>query len=148
MVNSENLYSNVAAEVLEVLKNSSEEVLQKIPNSVIDDIEAFSNKGHHCELDLGKSLEEQQLLPETLDVLAGMYIDYCGTEEEKKEYYSKLENESEVSKIQNVKNYDEMFSKSNQNEKVEENKKTDIQVIEEISWFKKIINKIFSLFRK
>ena len=148
MMDSKNLYSNVATEVLEVLKKSDEDVLQKIPNSVIDDIEAFSNKEHHCELDLEKPLEEQQLLPETLDVLAGIYVKYYATEEEKKEFYSKIEKEFEVPEIKNIKSYDEMFSKFNQNENVVENKQTEIQVIEEDSWFKKVINKIVSFFRK
>ena len=66
-------YDIIAAEVLEVLKHVEPEVKVRIPKSLIEKLENVASKDYIVELKPNKSLENQELHPETLDFLAGIY---------------------------------------------------------------------------
>ncbi len=148
-------YDIIAAEVLEVLNHAEPEVKVRIPKNLFEKLEKISNKNYKVELNPHKSLENQGLKEETLDFLAGIYTNYLGTEIEKNEYNDRLRFEKEAEeaiKRQNVRSYDEMFDKPKENlpkndeEKNEENNK--LIEVKEPNLFKRILNKIISLFKK
>ncbi len=148
-------YDIIAAEVLEVLNHAEPEVKVRIPKNLFEKLEKISNKNYKVELNPHKSLENQGLKEETLDFLAGIYTNYLGTEIEKNEYNDRLRFEKEAEeaiKRQNVRSYDEMFNKPKENlpkndeEKNEENNK--LIEVKEPNLFKRILNKIISLFKK
>ena len=149
-------YDIIAAEVLEVLKHVEPEVKVRIPKSLIEKLENVASKDYIVELKPNKSLENQELHPETLDFLAGIYTKYLGTEVEKNEYNDRLRFEKEAEeaiKRQNVRSYEEMFDrpkeeipvKQEENNPEENNKLIEVK---EPNIFKKILNKILSIFKK
>ena len=150
LVSSLDLYNNVATEVLTVLKHSSTDIVSQIPENVFNTLNLKSNKEYICKLDAKKSLINQKLLPETLDVLTGIFIKYCATEKEKNEFYSRIQNAEETKKFKSVKSYDEMFKDSNNSIKYENDDEAilkSLKITEKENIFKRIINKIIKFFK-
>lgn len=150
MVSSLDLYNNVATEVLAVLKHSSTEIVSQIPENVFNTLKLKSNKEYICKLDAEKSLINQNLLPETLDVLTGIFIKYCATEKEKSEFYSRIQKTEGTKTIEGVKSYDEMFLDNNNSIKYENDEDTILKsliITEKENIFKRIINKIIKFLK-
>lgn len=166
MVNSDKLSANVAAEVLIALNYSQQDIINKIPHPLIKELEEISDKEYKIELDKSKSLSEQNLMPETFDVLAGIYLRYCAGEETKKRFYSKtklnkiydVEAEKVVKhdqvdnngKIENGKKVEIVKTNSEeigeiQNNNVMQNNNA-LQEIKKTSWIRRLLNGIKSMF--
>ena len=71
------LYSNVATEVVEIFSYLEEDILLKIPQKVIEKIYKLKNNNHLFKIDKNKSLEEQNMLKETREVLTILFLKYC-----------------------------------------------------------------------
>ena len=72
-------------ELLMVLSNCSYDIISKIPDSVMQEINgkaADSNKEYY--FDKNKSLDEQEVSEDCLDLLSILYYKYVADEEEKR----------------------------------------------------------------
>ena len=164
MVNSNKLSANVATEVLIALNNSRQDIINKIPHPLIKELEEISDKEYKIELDNSKFLSEQNLMPESFDVLAGIYLKYCASEEAKKRFYSKTKlnkiYDAETEKIEKSEqivstNHEEINEPQNNevsiNANDDENESDDnnnnaLQEVKKTSWIKRFLSVIKSIF--
>lgn len=141
------------AEVDTILNLMDEKYIKEIPEKLRNLFKEKKQKDYNKSIVLDKPLEEQGLSNETLSILAVLNYNYwCKDEEKRKqliETYSKNENlyQEELREKYNLYN---IFKKHIQENNVEENiVKDEISMIEyKESIFKKIINKIKSMFKK
>ena len=142
------IYSNVATELLEIFKYLEKAVKEKIPTDLENKLIELKNEDYVFNLDKSKNLDEQDILPETRQILSMIYLKYCCSEEEANEILSIKKNKDlEIEKIKSEKySIDNIFTTD---EKIEEPKNVEMIVYEEeSSIYKKIINKIKEFFEK
>ena len=82
-------------EVIEILKHFPKRDINKIPQKWIDLLNRKMDKSYEFQVDINKSLEEQDLLEETKDILANLYRDYFADEKEKANIREKEKQEIE-----------------------------------------------------
>ena len=82
MVKAEN-FPNAYKEVYEILKYIDEKELKLIPQTFINMIKNNMNNSYKFKIDENIDFEEQKILKETKIVLAYIYLNYWGTNEEK-----------------------------------------------------------------
>ena len=117
----ENVFPKVCTEMLEVIKYIPDSEFDKIESDFIETLYQEHDIFYDFKLEESKKLDEQELLPETYDMMAYVYRKYLCNEDEKEEFKENLfKNPFEVEEI-----------------KVEEIK--SIAVEEKKSIFKKII---------
>lgn len=78
-----NNFKDAYSEVYEILKYLDENNKAKIPKEVIDAICENRNKDYTFELDEEKTLQEQNLLPETRAILFNLFRDYLASPRQK-----------------------------------------------------------------
>ena len=137
-------FSKACKEVLEILNNVEEKDLEKIPKDFIDDIKKNAHKNYIPNIDINKKFEEQELLPETIDLLAYIYRKYWCDEKEKYKFDRIIqENENKEKNIfqNNNKNNKNINTKQNEKSLINLNKKKTI-LEKIIDYLKSILNKI------
>ena len=123
------VYQNAFKEVSDILENTDEELIKKIPSKFIDFIRNNMNKNYITNINREIRISEQKLLRETESILSLIYRTYWATEEEKREFSEedfKRILETETRKKENYigKNVDEIFEKRKRaSENTEKNKK-------------------------
>jgi len=139
------------AEVDEILNYIDDDYVKRIPLKIREFFKEERNKEYNPIIDINKSLEEQNLKRSTIVILAILNMNYwCDTDEEKREIIqSWAENEEkEEAELREKYNPDNIFKKK---EKIQEENKeiiTDLVQYKEPNIFKKILNKIKSLFKR
>jgi len=137
------LYSNVATELIEIFKYLEKSVSEKIPIKLKEKIEEHKNSNYIFELDKNKSLEEQNILPETKYILSYIFIKYCCTEEKAQAILKVCrQNDLDIEK--------EKYEKYNPNNIFKDiDKDENVQMVEykEISIYAKFISKIVNFFK-
>lgn len=148
------IYLNSLSELSEIIKNLGEKIRAKIPNDVIDYIENNKSQTYKWNYNPDLPLDEQNMLPETEELLTAIYRDYICTDAEKEKVDEVLvDNENYIEEsnrnvIENEKsvNVDTIA----QNYKVREDNSfsNSPAIVEKQNFFVKIINKIKSIFSK
>lgn len=142
----EEVYRNAFKEVHEILKNTDEELVEKIPKKFLTFIEENMNNEYECNIQSDVDIDKQNLLKETEAILALIYRNYWATEEEKQEFELKDQAEKEAKE----KAYDEriqrIFEERKFVSKEPENKELIVKPKE--NFIKRIINKIKSILKK
>ena len=148
------IYLNSLSELSEIIKNLGEKIRAKIPNDVIDYIENNKSQTYKWSYNPDLPLDEQNMLPETEELLTAIYRDYICTDAEKEKVDEVLvDNENYIEEsnrnvIENEKsvNVDTIA----QNYKVREDNSISNSpaIVEKQNFFVKIINKIKSIFSK
>lgn len=124
-------------EVYEVIIMLENKDLKKIPEKFIESIKL--NKDNEYEVDFQK-LENGEMLPDTMKILAVLYTYYLANEEEKNIINKLINSKQEQNQI----NYPVFKSK---NAGIQENKQEQsITVIKSNNFFTRILNKIKSIF--
>ncbi len=147
---------NAYTEVYTILQDLNEEEYNKIPPEVIETLDANRNKEYEYFLDNELELKDQPMLPETKAILFNLFRDYLATPEQRTKII-RMQNEARQKnelKKQQMYNTDVFANKSiNKPTKIDENevkankeKKQLVAYKENI--FKRILNKIKSLFMK
>lgn len=146
--------SDIAAETIAVLENTEISLLAKIPLKLITALQAKADEGNtKFNLDFSKPYGEQTISEETRAVMALIYREYWCTEEERAEFDKRSE-QAQIKLDEELRekyNPDKIFEKAPEpvkQENIQAEVQNDISVIEEQSWFAKIINKIKNLFKK
>lgn len=119
----ENNFSKACTEMLEVLKYIPDEEFDKIESNFIETLYQEKDFDYDFKIDEAKDFKEQELLPETYDMLAYVYRKYlCNEEEkasfkeallEKNEYFENLKQkqDSDIEEKRIVTNDNETFFK-------------------------------------
>lgn len=138
-------YSEAAVEVLGILEYLEEIDKNKIPKEIIEFLERNKSNTYNPEINYWDNVENLNLKQKTRQILAGIYIDYLSSEDEKKEYINKLkQNEIKNQEILKEKyNVDDIFKKK----EIVKNQSVELTVLKEEKWFVKIINKIKEIFK-
>ena len=142
--------ANAMAEVIYYLKGIKQEDIDKIPRKFIQYLNENASKEYKCDFDYNKPLKELNLLDETRGIIGMICYNYwCVTEKQKEQYLKRLsQNEQQYQKILDEKyNPDNIF----ENKKLDfiENTTNPTEITEyKESIFKKLINKLKSIFSK
>jgi len=149
-------YNQRLVEVDVILNHLSDSDYNKIPQEVIRAIKDNMDKEYTWELDKSKPLEEQELSRDTIAFLSYINMEYL-LNDKQKEYMQKLheKNEQENQKQEysnDIKSdYNDLFKRNNKvNEELKNTDKIEETALVEYkeSFFKKMINKIKSFFRR
>lgn len=145
-------YSEAAVEVLDILKHTRKEDVNKIPKKFIEFLENNKSKTYIANLDHTKTIKEMELKPKTQALLGLIYLKYWANEEEKLEFRKKArENECNYQKELNEKyNPDNLFKsrKTIGMDKKEFEQQTALVEIKKETIIQTIINKIKNIFRR
>ena len=140
---------NAYAEVYTILQELNEEEYNKISPEVIKTIEANRNEEYEYELDDELELKDQPMLSETKAILFNLFRDYLATPEQKAKII-RMQNEARQKnelKKQQMYNTDVFANKPKENQIANNNETMQIVKYKE-SFFKRILNKIKSFFKK
>lgn len=142
-------YLNSLYQVSEIVNYLSPELRNKIPKNLIMYLEQNKSKNYIWNLDKTKSLKDQELLNNTKEILTMIYKDYLCDEKEKLEIEKVLiDNEINYQKVLSKKYNPDVFSKKNK-VSIDTEKTANVELLKyEESFFKKVINKIKSIFKK
>lgn len=144
------IYKNSFKEVYDILENTEDELVSKIPTKFMNFLKENMNPNYKTNINKDEELDKQPFLKETEAILSLIYRSYWATEEEKKEFSQKDKKEliekEEKRKEQYPVNYIyEVFAKrKNINNITVDN---NLMVIKKESFIKRIFNKILSIFR-
>lgn len=147
----ENNLSKAYAEVLKILSYMEQKYVDKIPQKLLDLFNEEKDKDYIPNINPNISLAEQGLQRKTLALLAMLNVNYwCESENEKQELlklYADNDKKKEE-KLREKYNPDNLFKKKETNKSVENEENTALIEYKEENFFKKVLNKIMSLFRK
>lgn len=148
----ENNIYKAYAEVDKILSFMDTTYVEKIPKKMRDLFRNEKLQNYEPNIDPKISLEEQKLQKKTYAILAMLNLNYwCKDEEEKKELI-KLYAENDRKREEELRekyNPDNIF-KNKQTESISNTEESNTSLIEykETNFFKKIISKIMSLFKR
>lgn len=149
-----NEYGEAAVEVLDILDNTNEQDVKKIPSSFIKFLVDNASEDYVSYLDHSKPISELNLKEKTKEILGTIYINWWCDQEQKEEYIKQIEEQEKVKQ-------EELREKYNPNN-IFENKKVKQEILENINQsneelavvkykdniFKQIINKILRFFKR
>lgn len=145
----DNIYRNAFKEVYDILQNTEDELVEKIPDRFINFIKENMNVDYKTDIREDIEIDKQKLLKETEAILSLIYRSYWATNEEKKEFAIKDEQEykgkKEKEEYQGKDIYEIFEKRKNINKVTLDN---NLMVIEKESFIKKIFNKILSIIHK
>ncbi len=145
------IYKNSFKEVYDILKNTEEDLLSKIPNSFMNFIKNNMNVDYKTSINLNETIDKQHLLKETEAILSLIYRSYWATDEEKNEFAKKdnleliKEEEQKKEQYQGKDIYKVFEERKNLNTITVDN---NLMVIENESFIKRIFRKFLNIFKK
>lgn len=148
------IYLNSLSELSEIIKNLGEKIRAKIPNDVIDYIENNKSQTYKWNYNPNLPLDEQNMLPETEELLTAIYRDYICTDAEKEKVDEVLvDNENYIEEsnrnvIENEKSVNVDTIAQNYKVREDDSISNSPAIVEKQNFFVKIINKIKSIFSK
>ena len=148
----ENNLSKAYAEVLLILSYMEQKYIDMIPKKLLELFDDEKDKNYQPNINTNISLAEQNLQRKTLTLLAMLNLNYwCEDEKEKQELiaiYAENDRKKEE-ELREKYNPDNLFKKKEKREKVEEpQESTALIEYKEEKFFKRLINKIISFFRR
>ena len=145
------IYKNSFKEVYDILKNTEEDLLSKIPNSFMNFIKNNMNVDYKTSINSNETIDKQHLLKETEAILSLIYRSYWATDEEKNEFAKKdnleliKEEEQKKEQYQGKDIYKVFEERKNLNTITVDN---NLMVIENESFIKRIFIKFLNIFKK
>ena len=144
-------YACAYKEVIEVLKYTKREDVNKIPKSRILLWRINMNKDYDFKIDKTKTLEEQNLSKEAKAIIANIFKKYWATDYQKERIEAKEKYDIEQMEKEKYKKYnpDDIFKNRKQNIQQEEVASETVSMVEyKEPLFKRILNKIKNIFNK
>lgn len=141
-------YANAYTEVLEILKNISQEEYNKVPKDRINLFKHNANKEYIFNYDSNKTLEEQNVSKTARAIIAILFRDYWATDVQRDKIKTFQNNKRYQIEEENKQNNTDIFhnKKDNANEKITEQTE-NMQLMEyKENIFMKIISKIKNIF--
>ena len=145
MVETRN-FPRAYVEVDEILKKLPQEEFRKIESNFINMIRNKKDTNYTFELDYSKDIEEQKILKETKIILAYVFLNYLGTEEENNIIKQKFKEDIIQAEEEKKKKYlNEIFK---DNREVKNNISQELIVYKKENAIKKFIKLILNLFKR
>ena len=144
-------YACAYKEVIEVLKYTKREDVNKIPKSRILLWRINMNKDYDFKIDTTKALEEQNLSKEAKAIIANIFKKYWATDYQKERIEAKEKYDIEQMEKEKYQKYnpDDIFKNRKQNIQQEEVASETVSMVEyKEPLFKRILNKIKNIFNK
>lgn len=145
-----NIDKQAITEVVEILKYSEKEIIDKIPEKFMQFLYKNMDSEYKANINFMNENWDNEIKQDTKAILALIYRDYIVTKEERHKLIEKEQEEikQEEENIREKYNPDKLFKKKEDVES--EDTINDMQLIEikEESWYKKIWKKIVSFFGK
>lgn len=145
------VYRNSFKEVYEILKNTENELLEKIPTKFMNFIKENMNGNYKTNIQRDVDIDKQLLLKETEAVLSLIYRSYWATDEEKQEFA--IKDQQEIIKKEEKKK--EQYQGKDIYQVFEERKNinkitidNNLMVIKKENFIKKFFNKILNIFKR
>lgn len=141
-------YACAYKEVIEILKYTKREDVNKIPKHRILLMKYNMNKEHNFKVDETKPIEQQNIMEETKAILASIFKKYWATEYQKERIEAKQKYDMELIEQEKKEKYnpDNIFKKTTQN--FENKEETALVEIKEYSWKNKIVKFFNSILEK
>ena len=153
----ENNLFKAYAEVDEILSLMEDKYIEKVPQKLRDLFKEKRLDGYNPKIDVNIPLDEQNLQRKTFAILAMLNLNYWCEDEKEKERLIKIYTENDRKREEELRekyNPDNLFQNKNINkdEQNENQEKSDtfklVEYQKEESFFKKILRKIASFFKK
>lgn len=146
----DNVYREAFAEVLEILKNSNQKIIEKIPEKFIKFLTENKDNNYVVQIDFTDENWDNSIKQETQAIIALIYRDYIVSPEERekliaeeKEEQIRIENE-----LRERYNPNNLFKKNdNKLDKEITNTNSLIETRNE-PWFKKLYNILLKIFKR
>ncbi len=138
------------SEVCYILKFLGNKYINKLPKKLLSLFEDNKNPKYIPNIKPNIPLEEQELLPDTINILAMLKLDYwCKNENEKEELVKLLtENEKKYQEeIHKKYDTDNIFKNKDNSKQTKQVIEKNLTIIPEEKWYNKIIKKLKSIFR-
>ena len=141
--------SRALTEVLEVLKHTNKQIIEKIPEKFINFLFENSDKSYVPNIDFNASNWDDLVQEETKAILAIIYRDYMISEEERKALLLEEENErkKEEEALREKYNPDNLFKKR-YSDTQDEVKNTQLAEVKQYSWYQRLYKKIIKIFKR
>ena len=145
------VYRNSFKEVYEILENTENELLAKIPTKFMNFIKENMNENYKTNMQQDVDIDKQPLLKETEAVLSLIYRSYWATDEEKQEFAIKdqqefiKEDEKKKEQYQGKDIYQVFEERKNISKITIDN---NLMVIKKDNFIKRLLNKVLSIFKK
>ena len=138
-------YSKVFSEIYEILKYLPNDLSNKIPKYLKENIENNRDKDYKYKYDANLKVYENEMMEETKDFIAGLYLNYICDEQEKDELIDIcVKNDQKKEKeLRKKYNPNDLFNKNINKKRVPQN--MEMIKYKENFW-KKIVNKIKGIF--
>lgn len=141
----EECYRNAFKEVYVILENTELTLLAKLPIELINFIKDNMNCDYKTHIQTNINIDKQSLLKETESILSLIYRSYWVTEEEKKKFAVKGQQEL-IEKQQHFKSIEQIFKeRKNINNITVGN---DLMIMKKESFIKRFFSKVLSIFKK
>jgi len=142
-------YSEAIVEVLDILDNSEDSIVEKIPKKLIEFWQKNKSTTYKPNLDHSKSLKDMELKSKTKSLITMIYLNYLcdASEKDKIKLILKKNEEKYRQELKEKYNTDNIFKKDVLEDVVKENvSESNVQIAEyKDTMFKRIINKIKSI---
>lgn len=144
------VYRNSFKEVYEILENTENELLAKIPTKFMNFIKENMNENYKTNIQQDVDIDKQLLLKETEAVLSLIYRSYWATGEEKQEFATKdqqefiKKGEKKKEQYQGKDIYQVFEERKNINKITIDN---NLTVIKKENFIKKFFNKILNILK-
>lgn len=152
-----NEYGEAAVEVLDILDNTNESDVAKIPTSFIKFLVDNASEDYRVNLDHSKLISEMNLKEKTKEILGVIYINWW-CDKKDKENYKKQIKELEIKRQEEIKakyNPNNIFKNKSKKQaytnetKIDKVQNDEVALIEyKENFLKKIWNKILNFFNK
>ena len=151
MVSAEN-FPNAYREAFEILKRIKKEDFNKIPKNIIEMIQKNMNEKYEFVIDDNIDFEEIPVMTETKTILAYIFLNYLGTEEQKQAIMKKFKKDLEQMEEKKKSIYDVDVFKEKRKEKQAKyeqcGEQLEIVIYKKEPLFVRIWNKIRDLLNK
>lgn len=142
MIETKN-FPKAYVETIEILKLLENNEYKRIDNKFIDMLNRKKDNNYIYALEVNKNIEEQNIMKETRVILAYIFMNYLGTDEEKYTINKKFKNDIEKSEqLKKAKYSVNIF----QNPKQDNDVNTQLIVYHKDTFIRKLLNKIKKLF--
>lgn len=136
-------FAKACKETLEVLNNIDDNEYCKIPIKFISFLKENADLNYSVNIDFCKDFEKQELLPETIDLLAYIYRKFLCNEQEKIDFDKVMHENEQRYQEELSKKYDIDCFSNNKPEKIEHNDfNNKLPVKYRENFFKKVIRYI------
>lgn len=138
------------SEIYVILQLLDDEFINKLPKKFIEFINKERDTNYIVNIDPNIPLEEQNLLPDIINILAMLKLDYWSTEEEKQELLSILnQNEKKYQEeLREKYNPDNLFANRQPVKNAKQAEEISLIPIKEKNFFIKLFEKIKNMFQK